>query len=103
MKVRKALKYPPFYNLAMINIISDKFELCNVESNKIATYLKNNVSDAIILGPTSSIIPKINNKFYMQITIKYKYSDNLYQALKFINGKYIDKKVRVEIDINPIK
>ncbi len=43
MKVRKALKYPPFYNLAMINIISDKFELCNVESNKIATYLKNNV------------------------------------------------------------
>ena len=103
MKVRKALKYPPFYNLAMINIISDNFELCNLESNKIATYLKSNVSDAIILGPTSAIIPKINNKYYMQITIKYKHSDNLYQALKFINGKYKDKKLRVEIDINPIK
>lgn len=103
MAVRKTLKYPPFYNLSIITIISKDYDLCNKESEKIAFYLKKNVTDVILLGPTNCFMPKINNQYYMQITLKYKKSDNLFKALKFINDKYVDNNLRVEIDINPIK
>ena len=43
MKIREELKYPPFYNLTLIKIISEDYELLLTESKKISTYrLKNN-------------------------------------------------------------
>lgn len=103
MKVRKLLKYPPYYNLSIIKVIAINYDECLQESNKICSYLKENVNDCIVLGPSSYFMPKINNKYYMQITLKYKKSENLLKILKFIIDKYSsNKNVKLEIDINPL-
>ena len=102
MKVRKILKYPPYYNLSVIKIIGRDYEYSINEANKICKYLRDNVVDANILGPSNYFMPKINNNYYIQITIKYKKSEKLLSSLSFINDKYgINNKVRVEIDLNP--
>jgi len=103
MKYRKVLKYPPYCNITRIRIIGSDYEYCYSEANKISIFLKNNNKDCIVLGPSNSFMPKINNKFYIEITIKYKKSDTLFKSLIFINNKYGDnKKLKIEIDINPL-
>ena len=103
MKIRKILKYPPFYNLCLIKIQGLDEQKCEEESNKIITYLKDNLKDEIILGPAAAMVPKINNVYYYQIIIKYKDTKKIYPYLKFINDKYKNNKVRVGIDFNPNK
>ena len=103
MKIRKILKYPPFYNLCLIKIQGINATKCEEESNKIITYLKNNLKDEIILGPTTAMIPKVNNIYHYQIIIKYKDTKKIYQYLKFINDKYANNKITVGIDFNPNK
>ena len=101
MKIRKLLKYPPFYNLCLIKIQSVDCQKCEDESQKIYAYLKENI-DEIILGPSASVMPKINNNYYYQIIIKYKDTKKIYDYLKFIRDKYVNNnKVKVTIDFNP--
>ncbi len=102
MNVRKQLKYPPFYNLTMIQVIGKDYDECYKEATKITQYLRNNVSKIIVLGPSNAFISKVNNNYYIQITIKYKKSKELMEALTFINQKYVTPKLKVEIDINPL-
>ncbi len=103
MNVRKILKYPPYYNLSIIKIIGVNYDECYVEANKIVKYLKDNLKDVIVLGPSNCFMPKMNNKYFIQITLKYKKSPNLLKSLIFINQKYLsNRKLKVEIDINPI-
>ncbi len=102
MQVRKDLKYPPFYNLSLIKISSKTYDYAYQESEKICTYLKDNVANIIVLGPSSSFMSKVNNWYNLQITIKYKKSSELFKALNFIKQKYDTNKLRVEIDINPL-
>ena len=103
MNIRKILKYPPFYNFSLIKIIGNDYEICFNEANKICNYLRNKLKDVTVLGPSNCFIPKINNNYYIQITLKYKKSNNLINELKFINDKYCStKKIRLEIDINPL-
>ena len=102
MNLRKLLKYPPYYNLTLIKISSIKYNECYEESNKIYNYLKKNTKEVIILGPSNSNMPKINNRYYMQIILKYKNTKELLNSLMFINDKYKkNNKVNVDIDINP--
>ena len=103
MKIRKVLKYPPYYNLALVKISSRNYESLKEESSKIAVYLRDNLRNNIILGPGVSAIPKVNNVYYMNIIIKYKKTIEVINPLKFILGKYAGGKVAVSIDLNPTK
>lgn len=101
MKLRRLLKYPPFYNLCLIKIQSLDLNKVEEESDKIYAYLKENI-DEIILGPSASVMPKVNNNYYYQIIIKYKDTKKIYEHLKFINDKYKNNnKVKIVIDFNP--
>lgn len=103
MRIRKLLKYPPFYNLCSINVKSKFENKAIMECNKIVDFLRKNLdSSNIILGPSSS--NKINNIYSVQIVIKYKKTDVLIDKLNFINSKYIDfKDILIDIDLNPYK
>ena len=104
LKIRKTLKYSPYYNLCLIKIKSKNYNEVNVESNKIVNHLKSKkLNNTIILGPTPSIMPKINDIYNMQIIIKFKNTNELMKELEFINNYYRVSKVVVEIDINPIR
>ena len=103
MKIREELKYPPFYNLTLVKIVSEDYDLLLKESNKICSYLKRELKDTIILGPTFSNMYKINKKFNINIILKYKNTKNIISGLDYVNKHYTSNKVSVEIDINPLK
>lgn len=104
MNIRRKLKYPPYYNLCLIKLVSTDFELLNKEANKIREHLLNNTKDVIVLGPSLCTIPKIYNKYYIQIILKYKNVNQVYNELKFIVGKTkANVKITVDIDLNPKK
>ena len=102
IKIRKRLGYPPYNNLCLLKISGTNNDIVYKEANKIANYLKEHIDN--VLGPSFSNMPKVNNIYYVQIIIKYKKSDLLYEQLKYIKDIYKkNNKVRVEIDINPLR
>lgn len=103
MKIRRDLKYPPYYYLTLIKIISTTYEVARDEANKIKNYLSKNLSsNFIILGPSTASVFKLKNKYYFQIIIKYKKEENIFKVLKEINDTYITNKVSVDINVNPL-
>ena len=103
MKIRRDLKYPPYYYLTLIKIISTTYEVARDEANKIKNYLSKNLSsNFIILGPSTASVFKLKNKYYFQIIIKYKKEENIFKVLKDINDTYITNKVSVDINVNPL-
>ena len=105
MFIRKQMSYPPFYYITLIRILSKDYNRGMEESKKISTYLKSNLDEkTIVLGPTTSIMYKINNIYRFQCIIKYKFDDKLDNILnKIVNHYKADKDVSVEIDVNPNK
>lgn len=104
MTIRKRLNYPPYYNLCILKLVSIDYSELNKEANKIKEYLINNTNNVTVLGPSHCVIPKIYNKYYMQIILKYKNISQIYEELKFIiNKSKTNTKVLVDIDFNPKK
>lgn len=105
MNIRRKLKYPPYYYLVSLKVTSRDYELCSQEAKKTAAYLRKNISEtSIVLGPTTSNVFKVNNIYRFQIIIKYRFDKKLMDVLKELDNIYLlNKKVNIEIDINPTK
>ncbi len=105
MNIRKKLKYPPYYYLALVKIVSKDYSSAQESANKIGKYLNTNKdSQLIILGPSLSNPFKVNNIYHFQIIIKYKDSKILFPMLKNIDNIYkTNNKINIELDVNPIK
>lgn len=105
IRLRKILKYPPYYNLCLIKMSGKNNEFLNNEANKIRHYLETNLTKQVeIFGPNFSSLPKINNIFYMQIIIKYKKIREIIESINYLNNAYkSNSKINLEIDLNPIK
>ena len=103
--IRKMLKYPPFYNLLIIKVLGKNEENVISECNKCIAYLNSNIKENVyILGPAPAYIPKINNIYYYQITLKYKNTKDIIKEMHYLNKIYSNNKlVKIEIDFNPIK
>lgn len=103
MKIRKELKYPPYYYMVSIKIVSNNYEMARDESNKVKKYLDKNLSNNfIVLGPSTASIFKLKNNYYFQILIKYKKEENLMSVLSELNDLYTSDKVKLDININPL-
>lgn len=104
MNIRKILKYPPYYYLISLRIVSSDYNLALESSNKVCNYLKSNIdSSSIVLGPTTANLFKFNNNYRFQIVIKYRFDDKLINALKYLDSIFINNvKVNLEIDVEPI-
>ena len=105
MKIRKMLKYSPYYYMVLVAITSLDYELGFKEANRIGSYIRNNISkDSIVLGPTMANMFKVNNIYHYQIIIKYRKDDNLMMVLKFImDTEKRNNKIDVSIDFDPSK
>lgn len=102
MKIRKRLEYPPYTNLTLIKLVGKNYDDCYNEAKKIKYFLDER--HVKTLGPSSSNISKINNKYYIQIILKYKKLDKIYNYLLEIKKMYnSNNKINVEVDINPKK
>ena len=105
MNIRKKLKYPPYYYLSLIRILSKDYDMCMKEANKVGNYLKSNLGDDyIVLGPSIANTFKVNNIYHFQCIVKYKNEDKLYRTLKCLDDIYkSNSKVRLEIDNSPVR
>ena len=73
-------------------------------SYKIGKYLKEKISSEIVLGPSTANIFRLNNEYRFQIIIKYRDINNIKKYLVMLEERFFnDKKVRVDIDFNPVR
>ena len=104
MKIRKILKYPPYYYLANIKIASKDYNEASKEAIKVKKYLERNLdTSSIILGPSTASNFKRNNIYRFSIIIKYRFDEYLMKSLKELDEIYgTNKNVFLEVDINPL-
>lgn len=105
MLARKSFAYPPYYFLVLITV-SHPDVLKTVEvTEKIGQFLRKHLSKAAqILGPVSSPISRVNDRYRYQCMIKYKREKNLYETLKKIftvYGQDSQSQLKITIDVNP--
>lgn len=102
MKIRKILKYPPYYYLVSIGISSKEEQLCYRESLKIAKALSKYLQNTILLGPSTAMVYKVNNVYRYGIILKYQKEPNLMIALtKMIDAYKGNPKLTISINFNP--
>ena len=103
IKVRKVLKYPPYYFITLIKVKSSNYNLALENAKKVSKYLKNNLKDCIILGPSPCSLFKTFNMYHFQILLKYKSEKNIKKTLKQLDNIFLSiKDVNLEIDIDPL-
>ena len=102
MKIRRELKYPPYYYLTVIKILSKDYTEARNESTKIAEFLTNNLKNTTLLGPSIASVFKVNNVYHFQIILKYKQEPCLMSTLKKLLEHYkSNSKVKIDIEFNP--
>lgn len=101
MQLRHMMGYSPFYYMAKLTIISSDYEILGENTNKVKRFLLENLKDVIILGPAMHKAFKLNNKYRMQIILKYKKFDNIKQTLNDLQNLFIsNNKILIDIDID---
>ncbi len=104
IKIRKKLRYPPYYFVALIKVGGKNFNETYKEGEKIGKNIRNNKSDdMIVLGPSVGSVSKINNIYYFEIIIKYRNKDKM---IELLNNIYIleenNNRIKLDIDLNKI-
>ena len=103
MKMRKILKYSPYYYIVVVSVLSKDYKEGMREARKVGEYLRSKLDgEAIILGPAMANVFKMNNVYRYKCTVKYRKSDKLEEVLTFIDGIYRDNvRVSIEVDVGP--
>ena len=103
MYVRKKLNYPPFCFITLIKISSKDFNYGIGEAKKISNYLRQNLKNTSVLGPSIASVLKVNNNYNFSVILKYKKEEKLYyflnQIIKIYEG---NAKIKVSLDFDPI-
>ena len=107
IKLRKQLRYPPFCDIIMFGISSEREEIVSKTANQLYVNLHKKIQQedisANILKPLPAPIDKIKNRYRWRIIIKAEVNDKL---IEIINECLYDKELlknnaRVIADINP--
>ncbi len=104
---RRLLTYPPYCDVSVVTVQSifqdNALNVINDIFAKIKEMITNEYSDVklIILGPSPSSIPKVNNRYRFRIIIKHKNNKRFREMLKKALEVKIKNDVSVGVDINP--
>ena len=103
MKMRKVLKYSPYYYIVVVSVLSKDYKEGMREARQVGGYLRSKLDgEAIVLGPAMANVFKMNNVYRYKCTVKYRKSDKLEEVLTFIDGIYRDNvRVSIEVDVGP--
>lgn len=106
MALRHAWKYTPYYFTIQIKFAHEKIDESAKAAYEIANWLKNIIdNETIMLGPATGTIPRIKNKYYYRLVIKYRHDEKLIQALGSLmkKGQQLQKQgITIIIDREPI-
>ena len=109
LKIRKALKYPPFCDIILIGFSSEKEEHVIKSARFMFMKLKEKIINeklpVILYKPIPAPIDKIKNKVRWRIIVKCKYDENIIASvadcIKKLEMQNL-KDVKTIVDINPI-
>lgn len=108
--VRRALTFPPFCDIAVINITSGDEALLSAGSKAVSEYLREMLMgeykdvEAEVFGPFEAPVYKVQNSFRMRIIIKCRLAKRsramISQLLREV-GMRSTRKITVTADLNP--
>ncbi|GEP84168.1 putative primosomal replication factor Y [Staphylococcus piscifermentans] len=106
MKYRQIGKYPPYYFLINFTISHVNMKEVMQAANHVHQILLQHLTDrALVLGPSSAALARINREYRFQVLVKYKSEPELHKALQYLDDyyheKYLKDKLSLKIDINP--
>ncbi|TYR82670.1 primosomal protein N' [Priestia megaterium] len=106
MKIRKLHRYPPFFYLALVTVSHENIAKVVSVTDKISQYLRQKLSSqTVILGPVTSPIAKIKDRYRYQCMIKYKLEPSLIPSLKYVLERYQDEMqqehLTITVDLHP--
>ncbi|HBL3562419.1 TPA: primosomal protein N' [Enterococcus faecium] len=106
MHVRHRGGYPPYYFTVKITASHPEEQVAAKKIFQIANQLKEVLSpQSLLLGPTPSMILRVENRYYYQLIIKYKHEPNLPHVLdEILNGSQKEQRqgLFVAIDNEPL-
>jgi primosomal protein N' (replication factor Y) len=110
IKLRKAMVFPPYCDICVINIISEFENEANAAARKIGEMLRAHMHGdykdvkAIIFGAFPAHVYRVNRNFRMRYIIKCKMNKRTKEMLALVLSemqRQATKKVSVNIDVNP--
>ena len=111
MKIRKALIYPPFCDIALVGFVGYKEEKVHATAVKFFLTFTKKIKEeyvdekVIILGPMAARVSKVSNKFRFRLIIKCKNSKNFRRLLSEVMNEMSQQSgwdsVSVYVDMNP--
>ena len=100
--IRKKLHYPPYCNLMLLTLSGKDYQEVYNQALKIKKYLEDTKLKIVVLGPSSARIAKQNNKYYIQIIVKYKDTKQLLEKVMYLRNSFnTNKKIGLDIEFNP--
>lgn len=106
MAMRRASGYPPYYYVVNIQFTHEDLMTAAAYAEQSVRYLKEQLSsNTLIIGPSASLIARVNNRYRYQCLIKYKKEPKLaevmQQLIKIYRSEWIKKGATLAIDMNP--
>ncbi|MBT2581890.1 primosomal protein N' [Planococcus sp. ISL-109] len=106
MAMRRASGYPPYYFVVNIQFTHEDLMTVSGYAEQMTEYLRNRLSPkTIIIGPSASMIARVNNRYRYQCLIKYKtepkLAEVLQQLIKIYRSEWIKTGATLSIDMNP--
>ena len=95
IKYRELSSLPPFINLSQVVIEHEDYKKAYEYGNLIKSKIKKLYPLALVMGPASANIARVNNKFRVQLTIKNK-EDN-YELFKIVE-EFQDINIYIDHD-----
>ncbi|WP_334332975.1 primosomal protein N' [Companilactobacillus sp. HBUAS59544] len=102
MYIRHQANYTPYYFTTLISVANKDEGQTLKQSYWLKKQLQSSLSkDAILLGPSPTMISRKQNKYYYQIIVKYKHEPKLHQKLlEILNETQADAKKGFTIAID---
>ncbi|MDQ0427822.1 primosomal protein N' (replication factor Y) [Planomicrobium stackebrandtii] len=106
MAMRRASGYPPYYYVVNIQFTHEDLMTVAEYADQTVRYLKSHLSpNTLIIGPSASLIARVNNRYRYQCLIKYKkepkLTDTMQQLIKIHRTEWLKKGATLSIDMNP--
>jgi primosomal protein N' (replication factor Y) len=106
MLMRHQAGYPPYFYIVHIQVSHEDVMMAAEYANKSAEFLRSNLSFGVsIIGPTTSSIVRLQNRYRYQCLIKYKREPalipTLLQLIKLYRTDWIKKGITLSIDLDP--
>jgi len=112
IKSRRALNYPPFSRITIIETRSEDSKMAESKIKEIYNLLKklDKENRLELLPPNTPLFSKLKDKYRFHLLIKSnkdkdpsgKYMNKILREVKEYSGKFIPKKVMVTIDVDAI-